>query len=133
MIIKKQICLLLAFFVLLSQTTAAFNVHFCNTRITAISMRSNTDNIDIEEKCCAATKKNAGCCHNNQIKSLKKSETVFLKSFYFPSEIVSLFDVFKPIWHSSEIASKKVNASKYFYSSNAPPLFTLNCQFVFYD
>ena len=133
MIIKKQICLLLAFFVLLSQTIAAFNVHFCNARIAAISIQSNTDNIDIEEKCCGDTKKNAGCCNNKVIKSLKKSETVFLKSFYFPSEIVSLFDVFKPIWHLSKITFKKINASKYFYSSNAPPLFTQNCQFVFYD
>ena len=132
MIIKKQICLLLALFLLLSQNGAAFNVHFCNSKIASIAFQSDASSANTAIKCCGEIEKNKNCCSNKIIKSAKKAETVFLKSYHFLPELSLLYCNNIPVCYNSEIVIQKVFTSKYFCSANAPPIFTLNCQFLFY-
>ncbi len=132
MLFKKQICFFLVFFLLLSQMGWAFNVHFCDDSVVSISINSSLNNYETEKKCCGEVEKDSKCCHNKIIKSGEKPETIFLKSFHFFGEYVIFYLVSKPIETVSKInfVSKKIHS--YYCDANAPPIYKLNCQLVFY-
>ena len=57
MYFKKQICLFVAFFLLVSNSGLAFNVHFCEGKIASISSIFSK-----EEVCKMLIKKEKACC-----------------------------------------------------------------------
>ncbi len=129
---KKQICLFIAFVLLVSNTGVAINVHYCADEIASISIFSNSNANEIEKNCCGIVEEFSNCCENKIIKSEKKSDQIFEKhysfeilSFVLPS-VLSLFE--------QQIATsfQKLQAPKYTCNANAPPIFELNCQRIFY-
>ena len=132
MILKKQICIIIVFFVLLSQTGLAFNIHFCDSKIASISLKSLEVKQSFDKNCCGETHKNLKCCHNKVIKSQEKSETIFLKSFHFSPEFNAVLYQLKLVVIPFKIISKNLILTTYYCYSNAPPLFKRNCQFIFY-
>lgn len=73
MIFKKQISIFIAFFVLVSNSGLAFNVHFCEGKIASVtSVFSDTEVCKIpvkEEKiCCAkAEPTHEKCCSDKEV------------------------------------------------------------------
>ena len=132
MIIKKQSCTILTFFLLLSQTGIAFTVHFCDAKIASISVQSAVNANKTEKNCCGVAEKESKCCHNKIIKSGEKPETIDVISFHFQSKFTTIACNWTPTFFTSKVSSKKINLNSYYCNSNAPPLFKLNCQLVFY-
>lgn len=129
---RKHISLFLAFFLLVSNTELAFNVHFCEDTIASITVFSNSNSIEIEENCCGIVEEKSDCCNNKIIKSDKKLDQVLLKSFSFEILNTVLPTTCKLIETASILNFKRENFPQYNCNSNAPPIFERNCQRIFY-
>ena len=132
MLFKKQICSFLAFFLLLSQLGLAFNVHFYDNKVASVSINASFNTYETEKKCCGEVEKDSKCCHNKIIKLVEKPETVFLKSLGFSPEYLVSSILWKPIETNYEISYVSKKSHSYFCDANAPPIYKLNCQLVFY-
>jgi hypothetical protein len=129
---RKYISILLAFFLLITHSGLAFNVHYCDDVIASITVFSNSNANEIEKDCCGIVEKDSKCCQNKIIKSEKKSDQILLKSFSFETLNVILvqnnilFEIVKVL------NFKKTKPSNYTFNANAPPIFERNCQRIFY-
>lgn len=128
----KQICLFLAFFVLVSNAGFALNVHYCDDQIASVSFNTASPTV-IEEDCCGVVEKISHCCKDRIVVLQKKSDQAVVKSFsfewqelIFPEPIFSVFSI-------AAIPSQKNKVAAYYCDSNAPPLFKLYSQYIFYD
>ena len=129
---KKIIPTVIAFFLLLSQTGMAFNIHFCASNVASIAINSTKNSTEFEKNCCGEVEKNAKCCHNKIIKAVEKSETVFVKTIQFsPKFIVPVSNCNVPVAASLKDVLLRANFA-YSFNSNAPPLFRRFCQLIFY-
>lgn len=137
MIFKKQISILLAFVVLVSNTGLAFNVHYCEGKIASI-----TSVFSKEEACAAPSKKDSccadfdknhkKCCSDKEINLKNKAEKEVVKSI-IPDFIPLLLDQndgYLPFLPSLTTLPQK--AEIYSFEANAPPLYQLYCQLTFY-
>ena len=131
--IKKSASLFLAVLLLISNFGLAFNVHYCGDKIASISSTIST--LDSKAECCCVNEKSekADCCKDKVVDFKKETKEVVLKSISF--QIDAPFVIVK----STEIifakAEKLISAAvipDYLCVSNAPPLFKLFHQFVFY-
>ena len=129
---QKQICLFLAFFVLVSNVGFALNVHYCDDQIASVSFNTASPSA-IEEDCCGVVEKISHCCKDRIVVLQKKSDQAVVKSFsfewqqlIFPEPIFSVFSI-------AAIPSQKNIVAAYYCDSNAPPLFKLYSQYIFYD
>lgn len=137
---KKSTSLILAFFLLVSNMGMAFNVHFCSGNISSVSLNYKPDeNCTIPEetapvkKCCAEkAKESKKCCSDKKIEQKKKSEQVVVKTFSFNAELPFVINDWNPIFFESLQIAKKQNLIEYCCDANAPPLFKLYSQYIFY-
>lgn len=132
MIFKKHFGILIAFFILLSQTGLAFSVHFCNSNIASITLHSAATTYQNAENCCAEVAKESKCCHNKIIKSVEKSDSIFVKIVHFAPECAAIFHNWLPVILKSNIVYSTASTSTYYCDLNAPPIFKLYCQYVLY-
>jgi len=136
MYFKKQTCLFLAFFLLVSNSGLAFNVHFCEGKIASISSIFSKEEvckmlIKTEKACCvkpeASHKK---CCSDKKVNLKNKTEksiikTVDLDSSYFSLEREFQINNFRqPSYNYSNVG--------YYFNANVPPLYKLYCQFTLF-
>lgn len=136
--LKKQILLFLAFFVLVSNSGLAFNVHYCGQKIASISsVFSNEEVCDMtteeEDSCCA--KKEAShkkCCSDKEVNLKDKTEKVTYKTVSFDFDLFHQNDLWKPsVYNLVSILSHSQNV-EYYCDANAPPLYQLYCQFILF-
>ncbi|MBP9849932.1 MAG: hypothetical protein KBC58_10890 [Flavobacterium sp.] len=137
---RKHINILLAMLILVSNVGLAFNVHYCEGKISGISFNYKVDEPCVEEKptkissCCAVENSHDSCCTNDKVEIKKtSSENVLVKSFqldlvtYIP---VQEFQVSHPV-SLKEVILLSENPS-FYCESNAPPLYKLYSQYIFY-
>lgn len=129
---KKQICAFLSFFFLFSQLGLAFNVHFCDNKVASVSINSVLNNYQTEKSCCGEVEKDSKCCHNKLIKTTEKQDAFITKSLSFSQEFTLFFLEWKPLIFLEKQNLNKIITLNYFCNANAPPLYQLNCQFIFY-
>nr|WP_177729991.1 hypothetical protein [Flavobacterium inviolabile] len=137
--INRHISLLLAMLILVSNVGLAFNVHYCGGEIASVSLayKSEVPCVKIAEEensCCAATGKKDDCCSNSKV-DLKKNTTdnIIVKSFQLDLGAFTFADSWKPeITEAVETAVVNSDAPSFYCDSNAPPLFKLYCQYIFY-
>ncbi len=137
--IKKSTSLFLAMLLLVSNFGLAFNVHYCGDKIASISsafatVKSVKEAVSsIKDCCCVKEDAESSCCKNKVVDLKKDTKDVIVKTFSFqidlPFLVLKSTDVFflkveKPILNS--------NLTKYYCSPNAPPLFKLYHQYIFY-
>lgn len=132
MLFKKQICFFLAFFLLLSQMGWSFNIHFCDNKVASVSINSTSNSFEIEKKCCGEVEKDAKCCHNKIVKATEKQDAFYTKSISFSPEFTFLLSNWKPLVFLKKKTSDKKIVLSYYCDANAPPIYKLNCQLVFY-
>lgn len=140
MLSKKCTSLFLAIFFLVSNFGLAFNVHYCGKKIASISSAfstvqssKETDNL-IKDCCCKADDKALDSCCKNKVVDLKKdTKEVIIKTFSFqvdaPFALVNSNEL--NVAQAEKIVLSS-NVAEYYCSPNAPPLFKLYQQYIFY-
>ena len=137
---KKYISFFLAFFLLLSNAGFAIDVHYCCGEIASVKPviwetieYQNT----VEESCCppkasSNLEENDSCCKDKVVHFQKKSENVIIKSISFQPDFNFLFEEWNPIVFSEIPNFENSLTTSYYCDANAPPLFKLYHQYIFY-
>lgn len=136
--IKKHISLFLAFFVLVSNSGLAFNVHYCEGKIAAISSVFSKEEVckmPVKEtkSCCAKEQTtHKKCCSDKEVKLESKTEKVVIKTISFDLDSVFVFQDFNSfdfVFLPKTVTTQNVT---YYCDANAPPLYKLYCQFTLF-
>ncbi|MEW5674959.1 hypothetical protein ABGT15_01440 [Flavobacterium enshiense] len=139
--INKHISFVLAMLILVSNVGLAFNVHYCGGEMAGISLDYKKyepcveQKVEQEDTCCASSDEHSSCCSNDKIDFKKSiSEDVIVKSFQLDLAAFTVVDTWKPIaLEAVETVIAKSDAPSFYCDSNAPPLYKLYCQYIFYD
>ena len=144
---KKRIILFLAFSLLVSNSGLAFNVHYCGEKIAAISsvftskevcgddeiLLSNELTRKSESPCCSKKEINhKKCCSNKEVNLKDKYDKLSSKLFSADLDLHYFYIPWMPIVFSLEAAIQKSQNVGYYCNANAPPLYKIFCQLVFY-
>ncbi|HAH54434.1 MAG TPA: hypothetical protein DCM02_03890 [Flavobacterium sp.] len=137
---KKHISFLLAIFLLVSNTGFAVGVHYCGGNVASVKpvFWKTAETLNKEEKgCCppkvsTITNKKESCCKNKVVHFQKKSGKITLNSISFQPDFIFLFEEFNPILFSEFSKLENCRITSYYCDSNAPPLFKLYHQYIFY-
>ena len=130
---KKCIGLFLALLILVSNVGLAFNVHFCGGKMASVSVQTLANKIDSEKSCCARKPiTEDSCCKNKTVHFQKKSDDATLKAFSFTPYIACLVPQNKEGIVTAQATFIRQSISTYYCDANAPPLFKLYHQYIFY-
>jgi hypothetical protein len=136
--IRKCTSLFLAILFLISNFGLAFNVHYCSDKIASFSSVFSTIETEKNDdsptnECCCVKKDKVSCCKDKVVDLKKDTQDIVVKTFSFQID-AAIINV-----KSSEIdfaRAKKItstsNITEYYCSPNAPPLFKLYQQYIFY-
>jgi hypothetical protein len=138
--LKKYISFLLAIFLLVSNTGFAIGVHYCGGTVASVKpiFWKNSETLNKEEKGCCPPKvsttvsKKDNCCKNKVVHFQKKSGKVTLNSITFQPDFIFLFEEWNPIIISKSANFERSQIIFYYCDANAPPLFKLYHQYIFY-
>ena len=135
---KKHIVLILAFFLLISNSGLAFNVHYCGEKIAAISSVFSSDEVckmptETEEKCCAKKEiAQQKCCSDKEVSLKDTSEKFTFKSISFDFDFIFYS---KTVETNKFVFIEKSSNShniQYYCDAHAPPFYKLYCQYTLY-
>lgn len=134
---KKHISILLAFILLVSNVGFAIDVHYCGGQIASVKPAFWKEVAPQETSCCppkatASVEKKDSCCKDKVFKFQKKSENTTVTSIAFLPHFVFLFEEWKPIVFQTISNFKNSEITSYYCDANAPPLFQLYHQYIFY-
>ena len=133
MLIRKQISLFLAFFLLVSNLGLAFNVHYCNNKVASITLKSIPDSALSNSGCCGVSKKQSKCCHDTIIKSENKVDQILVDFLSFNPVFLLTSEEWRPLISKETLGFKKADSISYYCDANAPPLYLLYNQYTFYS
>jgi hypothetical protein len=127
----------MAFYLLISSSGLAFNVHYCGDTIASVSsVFSNEEPCEMkihpEEKvCCAASSdSHEGCCSDETIQP--DFDEVVIKQLQFDFDYVSVLPTIEISFYTNRVGLVNKQLFDYYCDANAPPLYQLYSQFVFY-
>lgn len=135
---KKYIALLLSAFILLMNSSFGLVYHYCHDEIAYVAIKFQEKNIGDsvnEDSCCSSDDSiiddEDGCCKNEVVKLEKKDVFQISKNFDF--KLIALIPSI-PVYHFFQKKEYIALNQKldYYVESNAPPLYKLNSQFIFY-
>lgn len=133
MVFKKQIVFIIAILLLVSNNGIAFKVHYCGENIASIGLETTFNDAFKEDGCCDDVKEYSTCCSDKTIKPQKSIDQLLFKSISFetPNFIIPIpFEIIS----ANVIANyNNIPIIGFECSTNAPPIFKKNCQFIFYD
>jgi hypothetical protein len=130
--LKKCTGLFLAFLLLVSNIGFAFDVHYCGGNIASVSLNT-TASASPEKKCCGDKEKKSSCCKDKVVHIEKKSDNATFKIFFFQIAFPAVIQEYKPIAFLSVPNFKSNQITSYYSDANAPPLFKLYNQYIFYS
>jgi len=128
---KKCTTLFLAFLLLVSNIGFAFDVHYCGGKIASVSLNTTVDAAP-QKSCCAKTEKKSSCCKDKVVHFEKKSDDATFKVFFFQLAFPAVIQEFRPIAFLAIPNFKSNQIIAYCSDANAPPLFKLYHQYIFY-
>ena len=137
---KKYISIILAFFLLVSNVGFAIDVHYCGGEVASIKpiYWKNTESFNsVKDNCCGSkatsnVQKKDSCCKDKVVHFQKKSENITLNSISFLPNFVFLVEEWNPIIFSKISKFECIRITSYYCDANAPPLFKLYHQYIFY-
>ena len=137
---KKHISIFLAFFLFVSNVGFAVDVHYCGGEIASIKpvfWRTVESQNTVEKSCCPPKKSNAakeqeGCCKDKVFNIQKKSENTTVSIISFQVDTHFLLEEWKPIVFAKTSNFENGETTSYYCDANAPPLFKLYHQYIFY-
>ncbi|PXY41579.1 hypothetical protein DMB65_06390 [Flavobacterium cheongpyeongense] len=130
MYLKKCTGVFLAFLLLVSSIGFAFDVHYCGGKIASVSLSTT---VSPEKKCCGDKEKKSSCCKDKVVKFEKKSDDATFKIFFFQFAFSAVIQEYKAIAFLSVPNFKSNQIISYYADANAPPLFKLYNQYIFYS
>ncbi len=130
---QKSMSLFLAFFLFLSNMGLAMNVHYCGDEIASVSLNTNLNSSATEENCCGSVEEQSHCCSDKVVHFEKKTDQATVFTVHVDSPAVFIYDSWQPIVFSPSSNNECNSSSEYSFQSNAPPLFKLYSQYIFYD
>lgn len=130
--LKKCTGLFLAFLLLVSNIGFAFDVHYCGGEIASVSLNT-TAKAAPEKKCCGEKEKKSSCCKDKVVHFEKKSDHATFKIFFFQFDFPAVIQEFRPITFLAVPNFKTNQITTYYSDANAPPLFKLYKQYIFYS
>lgn len=132
--LRKQISLFLALLIFVANIGLHFSVHYCKDTIASISFQFKTDEPCLEKvaSCCAKVASHDSCCSNKIVKVEKKTDDILVKTVQLVFQPAVLYSESKPNSIGFESGISASNRDGYYCHSHGPPLYKLNCQFVFY-
>lgn len=130
--LKKCTGLFLAFLLLVSNIGFAFDVHYCGGEIASVSLKTATS-ASPEKKCCGSSEKKSSCCKDKVVHFEKKSDNATFKIFFFQLAFPLVNEEYQPIAFLSIPNFKSNQVISYYSDANAPPLFKLYHQYIFYS
>lgn len=131
MSLKKCTVLFLAFLLLVSNTGFAIDVHYCGGEIASVSLNTSAA-ASPEKKCCGEKEKKSSCCKDKVVHVEKRSDDATLKFFFFQFAFPAVIQDYNPIVFLSIPNFKSDQVISYYADANAPPLFKLYHQYIFY-
>lgn len=129
--LKKCTGLFLAFLLLVSSIGFSFDVHYCGGKIASVAINTSVK-ASPEKSCCAKTEKKSSCCKDKVVTFEKKSDDATLKFFFFQLAFPAIIQEFKAITFLSVPNFKNKEVISYYSDANAPPLYKLYHQYIFY-
>lgn len=127
----------MAFYLLISSSGLAFNVHYCGDTIASVSsVFSNEEPCEMEihpeEKACCATSSDShdGCCSDETIQA--DFDEVVIKQLQFDFDYISVLPTVEFSFYTNRVGFVNEQLFDYYCDANAPPLYQLYSQFVFY-
>lgn len=140
MSLRKHIVFVLSFLILVSNVGLAFNVHYCEGRLSGVSFSYRTDEpcaekeAEVKKSCCAVENSHKACCKNSKVKIEKTtSENVLVKTFQMDTATFTGISLWQPVsLFSAEETVRKSENPSFYCESNAPPLYQLYSQYIFY-
>ena len=139
--IRKHISALLTMLILVSSMGLALNVHYCHGKISSVNFayrKAEPCNGHKDEKkahaCGVEKDSHKKCCKDDLVK-LKdtKSDNILSKSLQLDLGAFCLAEEWNPNTLYSTTATIVTKDTPSFYcESNAPPLYRLYCQYIFY-
>ena len=138
--LKKCTSLFLAILLLVSNLGLAFNVHYCGGKIASFSsvfasiQMQNKEQFPKKDCCCIKEVNQEDSCCKNKIVDLKKNTNdVLLKTLLFQINTpIVLVKSTEFLFVKAEKFTSNKNITEYYCSPNAPPLFKLYKQYIFY-
>ncbi|WP_433834915.1 HYC_CC_PP family protein [Flavobacterium anhuiense] len=132
MSLKKCTGLFLALLLLVSNIGFAFDVHYCGGEIASVKLRTTAEPV-VEKKCCGSKEKKNSCCKDKVVHFEKKSDDATIKFFFFQFAFPAVIQDYKPLVFLEIPNFKKKEVLSYYADANAPPLFKLYHQYIFYS
>lgn len=130
---KKCIGLMLAILILVSNIGWSFTMHYCGEKLASISVQTLSSSNQSVKSCCAQkVLKKDNCCKNKKVQIEKKSDQATLKVFSFEPYIAYLVSENKAATVISLTTILNKPIASYYCNANAPPLFKLYRQYIFY-
>lgn len=133
---KKHISIFLAFFLLVSHVGLAFDVHYCGDEIASVKpvLWKKNENSNKEKDSCCTPKpdKKDSCCKDKKVNFQKKSENTIINSVVFQPHFFFLVTEWEPVFFMIVSSFEKTELTTYYCDANAPPLFQLYHQYIFY-
>lgn len=127
----------MAFYLLISSCGLAFNVHYCGDTIASVSSIFSTEEpcvmeVHTEEKTCCTTSSDShdGCCSDETLQV--DFDDVVIKQLHFDFDYVSVLPSIDFSFHTNRVTITDDQLFDYYCDANAPPLYQLFSQFVFY-
>jgi hypothetical protein len=130
--LKKCTGLFLAFLLLVSNFGFALDVHYCGGKIASVSLNT-TSSISPEKKCCGEKEKKSSCCKDKVVNFEKKSDNATFKIFFFQLDFPVVVQEYREIAFLAIPNFKSNQITTYYSDANAPPLFKLYNQYIFYS
>ncbi|MEL1252763.1 hypothetical protein AAEO57_03165 [Flavobacterium sp. DGU38] len=128
--LKKCTGIFLAFLLLVSNIGFAFDVHYCGGKIASVSLSTT---VSPEKKCCGDKEKKSSCCKDKVFKFEKKSDDATFKVFFFQFAFPAVIQQYNLVEFLSVPNFKNSQNISYYADANAPPLFKLYNQYIFYS
>jgi hypothetical protein len=126
---KKQISILLTFFLLVSNLGLAFNVHYCGTTVASVTISTA---VKSEANCCGAVEKESKCCKDKIIKADPKSDQLLMKIGSFEPNVLPTYINWSPTFFEGMTNYKTRGNTAYCCEAHAPPLYLLYSQYTLY-
>ena len=134
---KKCTSILMAFYLLVSTSGFAFNVHYCEGEIASISSvfkmeePCEMEKPHEEKTCCALVADDHSSCCSDQFFQADFDDSI-LKVVTFDFQATGLLPLYElPVFKTFSEEIKTV-AIRYYCEVHAPPLYQLYSQYVFY-
>lgn len=127
----------MAILILFSNSGWALSFHYCKDELASVSFsyvqnyEEDTDSCGIADSCCGEDGEHQDCCDDQTVESSKSDSNLITKVLELDLCTFILPNVLPTFNNINALKSKKSNIA-FYVDLNAPPLYDLFCQLVFY-